>query len=480
MTSATWRGRLGWSLLYGVGVQLPVLVAFIWVARFIAPSDFGTMALAWLIVGVGQVVMLETVGEALVRREDVSAADCDTAFWLCLALGLGFAALTALLAAPAARYFADPLLAQVLPILSLRLIFDGAGVVPDALLRRALEVRTVALRGAAANGLAAAVAIALASMGHGVWALVIQQVLMGAVMAAIAWRVVHYRPGAPRAWPARDVSSHALNASLFRGVGYASVSLDRALVGRLAGNTQLGVYAMALRVQQLMLDLIVSNALRLVALPALAQLGRDAAALRHTYLRAVGIVALAAFPCLAGVGVLAGALVPAVFGQTWQAAASVVPLLMVEGALVSLAMLNSTLLRALGHSREWLWVQSAEFVLGTVLVLAAVRHGIVAVAAAVILKALLVFPLHLRFVMRHCGLGLPQFLLALRAPVAGAVAMITVIAPLQPLLAVAFSPWVLIAISAATGAAVYGIVLALAFGRDVRKIIGVSPRSTLQ
>jgi O-antigen/teichoic acid export membrane protein len=472
---ASWTGRLAWSLAYGLGTQLPVLVSFVWVARYVSPEGFGTMAVAWLVAGVGQIVLLETVGEALVRRGEVDAVTRDTTFWLCLGFGVLLALLTAAAAGPSARFFNDEVLEAVLPVLALRLVFDALAIVPDALLRRRYAVRAITIRGAAANGLAAVAAIGMAATGYGVWALVIQQVVLGAVGATVAWSAAPFRPGLPRIWPARDIWSYAAGASLFRSVDFCSANLDRFLIGRYRSAADLGYYAVGLRVQLLMLELIVGNALRLVALPLFARLGGNPPALRLAFLRTVSVVAMVAFPCIAGAAVLAGTLIPLAFGNTWRVAVPVVQLMLTEALVLSLAMLNSALLRALGKPQQWLLVQSVGFTVGTLLVWAVVHQSIMLVAAAVLAKTMMVFPLHLHLVKRECGFTLTEYLHVLRAPLVCTSALVLVVGLLDPWLAQRLDPLLRLGAGITAGAMTYVALLALLFRRDVERTLGRTP-----
>lgn len=466
-----WFGRLAWSLLYGLGTQVPVLVSFVVVARHVAPEGFGTMALAWLVAGVGQVLLLETVGDGLVRRAEVGRADRDTTFWMCLGLGIALAALTAAAARPASRAFEDETLASVLPVLAVRLVFDALSIVPDALLRRAYAVRSIAVRGAVANGVAAAAAIALAAAGCGVWSLAAQQVVFGAVGAAVSWSAAGFRPAWPRARPAGDVWSYAANAGLFRSVDYGSANLDRFLVGKVRGPTDLGHYAVALRLQSLALEVVVGNALRLVALPMFAGASGDKAALRRAFLKSLSVLAAVAFPCFAGAAALAGPLVAVVFGEAWRPAVPVVQILLVEAPIAALAMLNSALLRALGKPDQWLLVQVAAAFGGALLVLAAVERSLVLVAAAVLAKSLLVFPLHLRLARRACGFTLAEYFRRLLAPSACAGAMAAAVAFLEAWSAPRLSPAALLGAGVAAGALAYAAPMLLVFRRGVARAL---------
>lgn len=418
-----WFGRLKWSLIFGLGTQLPVLAAFVVLARHIGPESFGTMAIAWLIAGIGQIFLLETVGDALVRRAEVEPGDRDTCFWACLALGIGLAAATAAGAPAAAWLFDDPLLGAVLPVLSLRLVFDALAIVPDALLRRRYAVRVLALRSTTANILAGVAAVALAAAGGGIWALVAQQVVLGAVNAAVAWSAAPFLPGLPRRRPLGDVLSYFAHASLIHVVDFSSANLDRFLIGKVRNATDLGFYSVAQRVQFLTIELLAGNVMRLIALPYLAGASRAAGELRDAFLKSLRALAIIAFPGVAGFAVLAGDIVPFVFGPTWIPAVPVVQILLVEALVLMLAMLHGVLLRAIGRPQQWLYVQLTGFLFGLPLMWAAVHQGILLVAFAALARDLALFPMHWHLVRRACGFTVAEYARCLFAPAAATAVM---------------------------------------------------------
>jgi PST family polysaccharide transporter len=272
-------------------------------------------------------------------------------------------------------------------------------------------------------------------------------------------------------WLPRDIWSYSVGASLFRSVDFCSANLDRFLIGRYRSAADLGYYAVGLRVQLLMLELIVGNALRLVALPLFARLAENPPALRLAFLRSVSVVAMVAFPCIAGVAVLAGSLIPFAFGETWRVAVPVVQLMLIEGLVLSLAMLNSALLRALGKPQQWLLVQSLAFAVGTLLVWAVVHQNIVLVAAAVLFKTVIVFPLHLHLAKRECGFTLTEYLKVLLAPLVCTGAMVLVVGLLDPWLAHRLDLMLRLGASIASGAVTYVVLLLTLFRPAVEQTL---------
>jgi PST family polysaccharide transporter len=105
--------------------------------------------------------------------------------------------------------------------------------------------------------------------------------------------------------------------------------------------------------------------------PRLAKFRGDRARTRATYFQTCAMMALAIFPALAVLAVVAGPGIPLVFGAKWEPAAPIVPLFAVVGAAITLMSLAGPLLKALDRP-GWLFNWAVFF---SLLIAAALAVG---------------------------------------------------------------------------------------------------------
>ena len=151
--SALWAAGESWSLR---GVSLLV---FLVLARLVDPAAFGLVALAAVYVTTVQALSDQGLATALIQRENLEEAHKDSAFWANLAVGAILALATLALARPAAAFYSEPRLAVILRWYALWPLLGSLSVVQQALLRRAMRFRELALRqlaGAIAGGIVGA------------------------------------------------------------------------------------------------------------------------------------------------------------------------------------------------------------------------------------------------------------------------------------------------------------------------------------
>lgn len=112
MLGALWQVGTRW-VMRGIGFLNTIVMA-----RVLAPQDYGVVALAMLFVGTVQALVDFGPGMALLRKEEVTRAEIDSAWTLMVLQSLSCAALLFCLSQPAVWYFHDPRLAPVMLTMS--------------------------------------------------------------------------------------------------------------------------------------------------------------------------------------------------------------------------------------------------------------------------------------------------------------------------------------------------------------------------
>src|SRR5207244_12637558 len=140
--------------------------------RLLSPDDFGLLAMITVVSGFLLMFNDFGFGPALVRKDRVTEKELSTVFWITVAAGVVLAIVTATLGLPLARLYGQPALVRLCVGLAPGSLVVPLATVPNALLQRRLAFRSLAIidvLGIAAGGF---VAVALAELGYGVWALV--------------------------------------------------------------------------------------------------------------------------------------------------------------------------------------------------------------------------------------------------------------------------------------------------------------------
>ncbi len=316
----------GWSALATIARQLLSFAAVAILARLLGPSVYGLMGMAILvIVFLANFRDLGTAA-AIIQRPEVSRRLLSSLFWVNCGLGImlfliGFAG-----AGPAAHFFRDPRVMPILRVISLSFCMTTVGTVPNAILARRMDFRSIAIADSTATLIGYGVSIPCAFAGLGVWSLVIGNLANVATATSLYFFFCGWRPSLEfDRQEVRSVARFSLNLAGFGIVNYFSRNADNIIVGRWLGKQSLGYYQMAYNLFLFPLQNITS-VIGQVLNPAFSKIQDDNERFRSAYLRSCMIIGLIAFPAIAGLGVVASPFVAAILGKQWLA---VVPLLQI-------------------------------------------------------------------------------------------------------------------------------------------------------
>ena len=85
LKSSTIRS-LFWKLFEQGGSSVVTLLVQVVMARLLAPSEFGVLAIMLVFVNVGNVIVQSGLNTAVIQAPDVTERDYSTVFWMSLAL----------------------------------------------------------------------------------------------------------------------------------------------------------------------------------------------------------------------------------------------------------------------------------------------------------------------------------------------------------------------------------------------------------
>ena len=392
---------LKWSAVSQVVRQLAQLATTAVLARLLAPSDFGLMGMAAIIIGF--VLLFHDMGTAaaIVQRKEVSDELLSSIFWANVTFGLAAAGLLALLAPLVAAFFREPQLTPMVRVLALNFIIASTSLVHSATLHRRMAFDRVAGIEVSATLVSAAVGIGAALAGRGVWSLVYQSLAQAVWTTLVLWVRSGWHPRLRFSRQAlRSVAGFGLNLASFNVLNYWIRNADDLLIGRFIGAEPLGWYRLAYRLMLYPLENI-SAAIGKVMFPAYAQIQEDDARFRRFYLRSLEAIALVTTPMMLGLMVVSRPFVLAVFGARWEPVVVLLMILAPVGLIQSLSSTVGSIYLAKGRTRLlFRWSVGA----GVVMLLAflvGLRWGVVgittsyAVATLVLLHPSLTIPLGL-------------------------------------------------------------------------------------
>lgn len=241
------RGAL-WTVLGFGAAQMIRFGLNLTLTRLLYPELFGLMSLV-MTVTTGVALFCDFGASANVVR-DPRGDDprfLNTIWTLLIARGAGIAILCLILAIPAAKWYGDPRLAFLIPVIGLGSLVSGFNSTSLLTLQRHLEVRKLVLLETVTQLLAAVVMIVWAWLSPGVWA------LAGGILAQMVIRLTgsHLLNGGkgprigwdqPAARAIFEIGKWIWVATI---LAFFASQVDRLVLGKLLTFQMLGIYGIA-------------------------------------------------------------------------------------------------------------------------------------------------------------------------------------------------------------------------------------------
>ena len=405
------------ALAVGTGGETALRLASIVVlARLLLPEEFGLVAMVTALTAAAGTLSQLGLSTPTVQRKEIGHGEVTNLFWIGVGLGAAFAGLFVLLAWPIARFYSEPQLVAITLLLSTTFLVGSVSVQHEALLIRTMQQPRAAAVRFVATLISIGVAIALAWLGAGAWALVWQELVRTVLVSAGFWVVCPWRPGTPdRRHDVRDLVRFGAHLTLTQLLYVVGGSLDKLLIGRFFGAGTLGLYRQA---QQLVLVPIeqLNAPIANVAQPGLSILQDEPERYRRYYRRIVGLVGLVTMPVAAFAMVFAEELTVLVLGPNWVEATPFF-LIFAAAALVRPVLGTTTpVLVSRGRSLQLLWMVVVSQVAYVGLVCVGAFWGAEGIAFAYVLTPVVLLVPNVWWAFRGSPVKLRDFFFALVRP----------------------------------------------------------------
>lgn len=176
-----------WKFIERGSAQLFSLIVQIVLARILDPDNFGTLAVLLVFVNISNVLIQKGFATSLVQRKDIDDIDINTV----MTVSEGIAALIYIVLWFAAPYiesfYGTEQLGLYLRVIAISLFFGAFYSIENSLLVRTMRFKQMFIASFISTVIAGITGIALAYLGRGCWALIVQNVLQQLLLSAISY-----------------------------------------------------------------------------------------------------------------------------------------------------------------------------------------------------------------------------------------------------------------------------------------------------
>lgn len=414
---------LVWSIVRNWGSRLAALITFVVLARFVDPHDMGLIAAALAVLAFVEIFTQQGLGNAIVQRPTMSEGLLNAAFVVNLVSALLAMAILILFAPLISKLMGTGELVPVLQVVSVSVVFNALGFSQQAMCMRNFQYKWLAVRSLLATGISGVVGVVLVVMGHGVWGLVAQAVLVAAINTLMVWlkpqwkltRVFDYAG-------LRDMMGYSLNIFAGQLVNFGNTRFIEVFLAATLGPAALGLYAVGMRIHQSLTQLLNSAVLQ-VAHSGFSRLAADRVRLLAAYQEATSASAAIAAPAFWITGLLAPELAEIVYGHRWIDSAALMLPMALLGAVQTVQFYNGSVLNAIGRSSYTLWINFSKLAATIVSLTLSQGASLPGIVWAFVIGQLCITPVSYALARRGFGLSMLETLRRLGPFLLGMAAM---------------------------------------------------------
>lgn len=425
-----------WITLEKLSQQAVWLLLFAILAPILGPRPYGLFAIVMVFIGFCEFVTVEAAAEALIGMDRLEPLHLDTATTCNLAVSI-LAGIGVFLLAPLfGRLFGDPELTSLFQVLSTLPAISALTAAPQAVLKRRMDFRPLAIRSTLGLAVGGVGGVTLAVGGAGVWALVAQIMIQRSAEAVILWVTVGRSGGTGLKWSWRhfhDLRVYAGHVFVSRSMIFLGGQLPRIIIGYFLGPVDLGLFSLASRFPDTLAQIAISPR-AVVARIYLRQYRRGDEALSQAFYRLLRDIALISFPMALG----AAATIPLLFSvwldARWQAGIEAAQLMFLTVPPLVVFYAASAVLMALNFPQKEARISVVQSVSNGLCVLAAVPFGLNVVCIVMVVRMFLLMPYPATIVARVCGIPAAAMVKALGPLFCLASAMALAVTAISPLL----------------------------------------------
>lgn len=361
------------------GVQF---LSSIVMARLLLPEDYGILAMLFIFMDLSAMITDMGFTTSLIRRQNCTKADYSTVFYINVCISILLYGIFCLSSSIIARFYSQPILQQVIPIIGITFVLNALYAIPSTLLTKNLRFNVRAQIVILESVLSAICGITFAYMGYGLWALVIQILIKSFLRLLLFSIASRWRPDLIFSFQSLNrlysFGSKVLGANLLFTIYQNAYSV---IIGRFLSPAALGYFSRADGYSKL-IPINISTVLMKVMLPLISKIQDNNEELISVNKQTVIITSFVIFPLSMFLAGAASPLISVIITDKWLPCVPILQILCLAIMTEHIAWINWDFILAKGYSNLVLRNRIMVCLFSIVALFSAIKFGIMWVAVA--------------------------------------------------------------------------------------------------
>ena len=365
-----------WVSLERIGQQFLQLIIFIILARILSPNDFGLIAMLSVFLSIAQTFIDGGLGQALIRKIEITNEDRSTVFWFNLILAIVFYVILYFSANSIAAFYKQEKLITLLRVLGLKVVFSSLFIIQRSEMTQKLNFKSQTFTILPSVLIGGIVSIIFAYNGFGVWSLVINSMIVEIVSGILLW----YSNPVKILFLFNKKSFNELfgfgSKLLISGfITTIYENIYKIIIGKFYEVKILGYYSQAQQITSIASTNLVGITSK-VTYPMLAKIQDDPVRLKSGTKDILKLSTIIIAPIMTLLFVFANPFLKIVLGKEWVNATFYIQILCLSGLVYHIHDLNLNILKILGKSNLFLKLEFIKKISFTIIIAIGFNYGI--------------------------------------------------------------------------------------------------------
>lgn len=364
-----------WTFVSRLGTRLSIFIIGIILARLLTPADFGLIAILSVFFSISSSLVDSGFTQALIREKEITQKSKTTVFYINIIISLTLYIILWFCAPLIATFFDQPKLIWLTRVMALDIIFSALSIVQRASFTQQLRFKLLSAVDISVSIITGVVAIVLAYLDFGVWALAIKYFISSLFIFVIFYSI---NPWLPTGFIDKASFNRLFGfGSKLLLTGQINIIFNNAyniIIGKIYSASLLGFYDRAYMFYRQSITTVLI-AVQQVTYPVLSKINTDRARLKEAQIKLLNLNAFVILPITIILIFGAESIIIFFLGEKWKDSASFLQILSFSGFTAHLS-INRDLFKVIGRSDIFLKISIINKVFVVLFIFIGIQFGV--------------------------------------------------------------------------------------------------------
>jgi O-antigen/teichoic acid export membrane protein len=381
--------NVGWNSLGNILVQGFQFTLTIIIARQLAPSTYGLIAMIAIFIDLAKTFVESGFGFALVQKQDRNSVDYSTVFISNIFLSIVFYLILWVISPYIARFFNEPILSLIIKWIGLSVIINSFVIVHRTYLQINHNFKIQTIITILSVLISGALGLLLAYSGHGIWALIIQALSYSIIESSLFWFNSKLKIDLYFSYNSfKQISQSGIRILAASLINTIYNNIHGLVIGRVYSATDLGFFSRANTFSQFV-NMKIGTVIASSTFPILCEYQDNKTLLKDYYMKLTSFTMYITIPLNVIIAVLARPIVLVLLTDKWAISANYMIILSFAFVWFPLRNISSNFLIASGRADLNMRSEMVVKLIGIIILIITLPFGIRSLCWGLLLFGLL-------------------------------------------------------------------------------------------